>query len=271
MRIMFIGDIVGRAGRRVIKALLPNIIDKEEIDIVIANIENLAGGFGITVKTFDEIVKSGVNIGTGGNHIWDNNEYKEVFEKFKGRVLRPANYPPNTPGCGHAIIRVKDTKVSIINLQGRIFMDPIDCPFRKIDEILNEMEDVKIKIVDFHAEATSEKKAMFYYLDGRVTAVFGTHTHIQTADEVVSFYGTSYITDVGMTGSFGSVLGVRKEDAMEKIIKRLPVKFRQATKDLRLNSVIIEVDEKSGKTLKIERFNKNLEEGVNDGKETQRD
>jgi len=267
VRIIFIGDIVGKGGRRVIKTLLPEIIDKERIDLVIANVENLAGGFGITVKTFDEIVKSGVDVGTGGNHIWDNKEYREVFENFKERVLRPANYPPDTPGDGYTLVKVNEIDVGIINLQGRIFMDPIDCPFRKADEVLDKMKNVKIKIVDFHAEATSEKKAMFFYLDGRVSAVFGTHTHIQTADEVVSLKGTAYITDVGMTGSFDSVLGVRKEDAMEKLIKKLPTKFRQATGDLRLNSVIIEVDEKSGKTLKIERFNKNLKEGVNDGKE----
>ncbi|MBC7195287.1 MAG: TIGR00282 family metallophosphoesterase [Caldisericia bacterium] len=266
MRILFIGDVIGKAGRRVLKETLQKIINEEKIDLVIANVENLSGGFGVTLEKFEEILSYGVSIGTSGNHIWDNKEYIKVFEKYPDKILRPLNYPDGTPGKGSTIFNVNGNKVLIINIQGRTFMEPIDCPFRKIDEELKKYDDIIIKIVDFHAEATSEKRAMLYHLSGRVSALIGTHTHVQTADEEILPTGTSFITDVGMTGSFDSVIGIEKEKALFHFITRLPTRFEVASGDLRLNSVLLEINEKNGKTLIIKRYNLNLrKEGVAHG------
>ncbi len=266
MRILFIGDIVGRSGRRVLKETLQKIKNEEKIDLVIANVENLSGGFGVTLDKFEEILNYGVDIATSGNHIWDNKEYKKVFEKYPDKILRPLNYPDGTPGRGSVLFDVNGNRVLIINIQGRTFMEPIDCPFRKIDEELRKFDDIIIKIVDFHAEATSEKRAMLYHLSGRVSALIGTHTHVQTADEEILPSGTSYITDVGMTGSFDSVIGIEKQNALYHFITRLPTRFNVASDDLRLNSVLLEINEKNGKTLIIKRYNLNLrKEGVAHG------
>ncbi|MCX8094896.1 MAG: TIGR00282 family metallophosphoesterase [Caldisericia bacterium] len=269
MRILFIGDIVGESGRRVLRETLQKIIIEEKIDLTIANVENLSGGFGITLEKFEEILSFGVNVATSGNHIWDNKEYKKVFEKYPNLILRPLNYPDGTPGKGSTILDVNGNKVLIINIQGRTFMEPIDCPFRKIDDELKKYSDIIIKIVDFHAEATSEKRAMLHFLSGKISTLIGTHTHVQTSDEEILPTGTSYITDVGMTGSFDSVIGIKKELAIQHFITKLPTRFEVAKDDLRLNSVLLEINEKNGKTLMIKRYNLNLrKEGVTHGEKT---
>lgn len=269
MRILFIGDIVGKSGRRVLGMTLQNIIDEEKVDFVIANVENLSGGFGVTLNKFEEILSYGVNATTSGNHIWDNKEYEKVFEKYGDRIIRPLNYPPNVPGKGSLIFNVNGTKILLINIQGRTFMEAIDCPFRAIDDEIKKYNDIIIKIVDFHAEATSEKRAMLHFLSGKVSSLIGTHTHVQTADEEILPTGTSYITDVGMTGSFDSVIGIEKEAAISHFLTKLPVRFKVSSDDLRLNSVLLEIDEKNGKTILIKRKNLNLKkEGVTHGEKT---
>lgn len=269
MRILFIGDIVGRSGRRVLKEALQKIIEENRIDFVIGNVENLSGGFGVTLDKFEEILSYGVNVATSGNHIWDNKEYMKVFEKYGDRILRPLNYPPNVPGKGSLICDVNGVKVLVINIQGRTFMEPIDCPFRVVEDEIKKYNDIIIKIVDFHAEATSEKRAMLHFLSGKVSALIGTHTHVQTADEEILDSGTAYITDVGMTGSFDSVIGIEKDLALYHFITKLPVRFKVSGDDLRFNGVLLEISEKSGKTLKIERLNLNLKkEGAKDGEKT---
>lgn len=269
MRILFIGDIVGKSGRRVLKMTLQKIINEEKVDLVVANVENLAGGFGVTLEKFEEILNYGVDVATSGNHIWDNKEFIKVFEKYPDRILRPLNYPPNVPGKGSLIYKVKEWEILLINIQGRTFMEAIDCPFRAIDEELKKNDDIIIKIVDFHAEATSEKRAMLHFLSGRVSALIGTHTHVQTADEEIFPSGTAYITDVGMTGSFDSVIGIDKESALSHFLTKLPYRFKVSEGDLRLNGILLEINEKSGKTLFIKRLNLNLEkEGVTYGEKT---
>ncbi|MGQ9845380.1 MAG: TIGR00282 family metallophosphoesterase [Caldisericia bacterium] len=269
MRILFIGDIVGKSGRRVLKETLHKIINEEKIDFVIANVENLSGGFGITLNKFEEILSFGVNAATSGNHIWDNKEYEKVFEKYQNIILRPLNYPNGVPGKGSLIFDVKGTKILVINIQGRTFMEPIDCPFKAVDDEIEKYNDILIKIVDFHAEATSEKKAMLHFLSGKISALIGTHTHVQTADEEILESGTAYITDVGMTGSFDSVIGIEKKAAISHFLTKLPYRFKVADEDLRLNSVVLEINEKNGKTLMIKRKNLNLKkEGVTHGEKT---
>ncbi len=263
MRILFISDIVGKSGRRVLKETLQKIIDEERIDFVIANVENLSGGFGVTLNKFEEILSYGVDAATSGNHIWDNKEYEKVFEKYPDKIIRPLNYPSGVPGKGSSIFEINSNKIIIINIQGRTFMEPIDCPFNAIDNEIKKYNDIIIKIVDFHAEATSEKRAMFHFLSGRVSALIGTHTHVQTADEEILETGTSYITDAGMTGSFDSVIGMEKNAVISHFLTKLPFRFKVANDDLRFNSVVLEINEKDGKTLNIKRKNLNLKkEGV---------
>lgn len=269
MRILFIGDIVGKSGRRVLKETLQNIIDEERIDFVIANVENLSGGFGVTLNKFEEILSYGVNAATSGNHIWDNKEYEKVFEKYEDKVIRPLNYPPGVPGKGSSIFEVNGTKILLINIQGRTFMEPIDCPFRVVEDEIKKYNDIIIKIVDFHAEATSEKRAMLHFLSGKISALIGTHTHVQTADEEILDSGTAYITDVGMTGSFDSVIGIEKNAAISHFLTKLPYRFKVAIEDLRFNSVVLEINKKNGKTTLIKRKNLNLKkEGVAHGEKT---
>ncbi len=252
INIFFIGDIVGRPGRNTVAKLLKKIISIEKIDFVIANAENSAGGKGITPKVMEELLFSGIDVLTSGNHIWKRNEYKEVINDE--RLLRPANYPDIAPGKGYNIYEANNTKIAVINLQGRVFMDPIDCPFYVVDEILKVLKSVKVIIVDIHAEATSEKLALAWYLDGKVSAVIGTHTHIQTADAKILPEGTAYITDAGMTGSMSGVLGVEKEEIIKKFLSCMPFKFKVAKGEECLQGVLIKVDEKTGKSREIKNY-----------------
>jgi len=256
VKLLFIGDIIGKPGREALSRELHRIVDRHLVDLVIANGENAAGGFGLTQETAQDLFKCGVHVLTSGNHIWDKKDALEYIKREE-RIVRPANYPEGTPGRGATLVRTPGgVKVGILNLEGRVFMNNLDCPFRCADrEVAKLKEETPIVFVDFHAEATSEKVSLGWYLDGRVSAVVGTHTHVQTADERILTAGTAYLTDAGMTGSFDSVIGVRKEDAIEKFVTQRPAKFEVAKKDIRLNGVVIEVDEKSGLALSIERIN----------------
>ena len=259
MRILFIGDIVGKSGRRAISGLLDKIKDVYSIDLVVAIAENASAGFGITTKVVEELLNNGVDILTSGNHIWDKKEIIPGFddEKF---LLRPANYPPENPGTGSAIVKSKlGDKVGVLNILGRVFMNSVDCPFRTaIEEVTNLKAQTNVIVVDIHAEATSEKMAMGWFLDGKVSAVIGTHTHIQTADERILPEGTSYITDVGMTGAMDSVIGMKKENMIERFLTQRPKKFKVAKGDIKLNGVIIDVETDTGKSNSIQRLTMDL-------------
>lgn len=256
VNILFIGDIVGKPGRQAIARELYRLVDRHRVDLVIANGENAAGGFGLTAETAKELFEYGVNLFTSGNHIWDKKDALDYITR-EPRLLRPANYPPGTPGKGSTIVRTAGgIKVGVINLEGRVFMNNLECPFRTADsEVEKIVQETPVILVDFHAEATSEKSALGWYLDGRVTAVIGTHTHVQTADERILPGGTAYLTDAGMTGSFESVIGVRKDEPIQKFLTQIPAKFEVAKKDIRLNGVVVSVDESTGKALGIERIN----------------
>ncbi|MCG1011790.1 TIGR00282 family metallophosphoesterase [Tepidanaerobacter sp. GT38] len=259
LRILMIGDIVGRPGRTIIREKLLNIKNKYEADFVIANGENAAGGNGITEKIAQELFISGIDFLTMGNHIWDN---KDVFNfiETENRMIRPANYPSTAPGKGYQIVQTGKGMIGILNISGRTFMPPLDCPFRTADEIIQKISRVtNIIIVDFHAEATSEKIAMGWYLDGKVTLVAGTHTHVQTADEKILPNGTAYITDIGMTGPVDSVLGIDKESVINKFITQLPVRFEVAKGPAELNGILVEVNELTGKAIAIYRIRETME------------
>ncbi|MCL0086367.1 TIGR00282 family metallophosphoesterase [Thermodesulfovibrionales bacterium] len=255
MKVLFIGDIIGKIGRRIGKSLLPDVVNRYKIDVVIANGENIAGGFGITEKTAMELFSCGVHIITTGNHVWDKKEAIPYIAK-ESNVLRPINYPVGTPGVGSVIFTPRNnTKVAVINISGRVFMNTLDCPFRiGKAEVERLRESTNIIVVDFHAEATSEKIAFGYYIDGMVSAVIGTHTHVQTADEQILPDGTAYITDVGMTGPQMSVIGIKKEQIIERFLSQMPIKYEIAKGNVTLSAVIIEINEESGKAIKIERL-----------------
>ncbi len=255
MKVLFIGDIVGTVGRAAVKALLPALLDRYKIDYVIANGENAAGGFGITEKVAEEIFGYGVHIITSGNHIWDKKEAIPYIAK-ENRLLRPVNYPPGVPGYGSVVDTVsRGVKIAVVNISGRVFMSSIDCPFRVgIAEIERLRGETDLIIIDFHAEATSEKIAFGYYVDGKVSAVIGTHTHVQTADEKILPGGTAYITDVGMTGPAVSVIGVEKEQVIERFLLQMPKKFETARGGGILSSIVIEIDEKTGKSTAVQRL-----------------
>ncbi|BBA69665.1 TIGR00282 family metallophosphoesterase [Geobacter sulfurreducens] len=255
VNILFIGDIVGSPGRQALARELHRLVDHHRVDLVIANGENSAGGFGITEETAKELFSLGIDVLTSGNHIWDKRDSFSFIGREE-RLVRPANYPPGTVGRGSTVVRTAGgVSVGILNLEGRVFMNNLDCPFRVADQEIERLrESTPLIFVDFHAEATSEKIALGWYLDGKVSAVVGTHTHVQTADERVLPGGTAYITDAGMTGSFDSVIGVRKELAVERFVTQMPVRFEVAKKDVRLNGVVIGVDPASGRALSIERI-----------------
>ncbi|TAM80614.1 MAG: TIGR00282 family metallophosphoesterase [Acidobacteria bacterium] len=254
--ILYIGDIFGRPGRSVLKERLPELLSQYAPDLVFANVENAAAGFGITPGLVDELLGLEIAVLTTGNHIWDKKEiYPYLVEHADGPLLRPANYPPQVPGRGLYLGKSRDgLEFAVINLQGRVFMPSIDCPFRTVDTLLESIpESVKIRFVDMHAEATSEKLAMGWYLDGRVTAVVGTHTHIPTADEMVLPGGTAYITDLGMTGPYESVIGIDKDIAIRKFLNQLPERFDVAKGDVRLCGVVVRADARTGRAVSIER------------------
>ncbi|MEZ5352230.1 MAG: TIGR00282 family metallophosphoesterase [Bryobacteraceae bacterium] len=252
MNILFIGDIFASAGREIVGQNLHGIMDREAIDLVIANVENSAGGFGVTPQIAEEMLKLGVDIMTTGNHVWDRREVYEYIE-HQPLLLRPANYPPETPGRGiHTVKARNGVMCAVMNLQGRTHMAPIDCPFRKADELLASLEpEVKVRFVDFHAEATSEKSAMGWYLDGRVTAVVGTHTHVPTADARLLPNGTAFQTDVGMTGPYDSIIGVEKDPVLKKFLTAMPVRMEAAKQRVELRAVVVDADEGTGRARSI--------------------
>jgi len=255
MRILFIGDIVGKAGRQAIEGLLERVVAERQIDFTVANGENAAGGMGITPVIASEFLDLGIDVLTSGNHIWAKKEIISFLDE-EGRLLRPANYPAGVPGRGTGIFRLGDgRKVGVLNLEGRVFMRNLECPFRVGEKEAEKLkEETRIILVDFHAEATSETMALAWFLNGRVSAVLGTHTHVQTSDEKVLSGGTAYITDVGMTGPTASVIGIRRQAALERFLTQIPWKFDVATDEIELQGVIIQVEEESGKTRSIERM-----------------
>ena len=261
MRILFIGDIVGKAGRQAIDGVLQKVIADHKIDFTIANGENAAGGMGITPAIAIEMLDQGVDVLTSGNHIWAKKEILPFLDE-ELRILRPANYPPRVPGRGSGIFHSPNgQKVGVLNLEGRVFMKHLDCPFRvgeKEVELLRK--ETNVILVDFHAEATSEKMAMGWFLNGRVSAILGTHTHVQTSDEKILDEGTAYITDVGMTGPLASVIGIRKQVALDRLLTQIPWKFDVATEEIELQGVAIDVDSETGKSKSIQRIRVPLDE-----------
>ncbi len=259
MNILFIGDIFGRPGRTIVKDRLPGLVKQYAVDLIIANGENSAAGFGITPPLAEDLFELGIDVITTGNHVWDKREIVDYFESANGnqhsparRLLRPANYPAGMPGWGVYEGQKNGVPYAVINLQGRVFMASNDDPFRTANRLLKEIN-AKVVFVDIHAEATSEKISMGWYLDGRVTVVVGTHTHVPTADERVLPGGTAYITDVGMSGPYDSVIGVQKELVVGKFLNNMPVRFEPATGDVRLCAVVVDCDETTGRARKIER------------------
>ena len=260
MKILFFGDIVGRPGRQAIKEVLPKWRKKYQPDLIIANGENSAHGKGITKKCLDEILGAGVDLVTLGDHTWSQKQVGSLLTGKEIPLIRPANFPPGLPGQGYRMIEVGTKKVLVINLIGRVFMHPdYDCPFRKADEILeNEAEQADIIIIDWHTEATSEKVSLGWYLDGRVSAVLGTHTHIPTADERILSHGTAYISDVGMVGPTNSSLGAKKEAAIENFLKQTKFEYEVASGPVEINAVLLEIDGKN-KIEKIQRIREFVE------------
>ncbi len=253
-RIIFIADVVGKPGRQIMSTMVRRLKYKYRADLVVANTENAAGGFGLTPEMAQKVFAYGVDVQTSGNHLWDRQGIGEYMET-EPRLIRPANYP-EAKGEGFYIHREGAVPIAVVSLMGRTFMANLDCPFRTADRIINRIpEDVHVILVDMHAEATSEKEAMWYYLDGRVTAVVGTHTHVQTADDQISGRGTAYITDAGMTGPFDSILGMKKGPALKRFLSGRPIRLSVAEDDVRISGVIIDADpENQGQAVAIERF-----------------
>lgn len=255
MRVFFIGDIVGKPGRKAVREILPDVVSEHSVDFVIANCENAAAGFGVTRDVVEELYESRINVLTSGNHIWDKKEINDFAGDYE-TLLRPANYPDGLPGRGSVVIpNSSGTNIGVINLVGRVFMKPLDCPFRTAEREIEKLKRrSRVIIVDFHAEATSEKEAMGWFLDGRVSAVLGTHTHVQTADEKILPGGTAYITDVGMTGPFNSIIGIKKDDILKRFLTQVPNRFEVARDDVKLQGVMVDIDGKTGRSLGIERI-----------------
>jgi metallophosphoesterase (TIGR00282 family) len=255
MNILFIGDIIGRPGRELIRKGLRGVVERHQVDFVIANAENSAAGFGITKDVGDALLEMGIDVMTSGNHIWDKREALDYIAA-EPRLLRPANYPAGVPGRGSCVTHSGDGRaVGIVNVMGRVFMTPIDDPFAVV---LREIESIRPKtrviIVDFHAEATSEKVSMGWHLDGKVTLVVGTHTHVQTADERILPQGTAYLTDAGMTGPHDSIIGMEREPSLSRFLTGLPSKFEPATGNPRLNGIVVAADEKTGRATGVTRI-----------------
>lgn len=251
MKILFIGDVVGSPGREMIATYLPKLKAKYKPTITIVNGENSAAGKGITEKIYKQILEAGAQAVTLGNHTWDQRELIDVID-YCPNLIRPANFPQGVPGNGYAILKINQLEVGVISIQGRTFLPPLDCPFKKVDELIAEIKKkTPIIFVDFHAEATSEKQAMGWYLDGRVTAVIGTHTHVQTNDYRILPNKTAYMTDVGMTGPYDGILGMERGAVLHKFLTSLPVRFEVEKGREQLNGVIIEVDPNSGASKSI--------------------
>ncbi|MDD4938727.1 MAG: TIGR00282 family metallophosphoesterase [Candidatus Omnitrophica bacterium] len=259
MRILFIGDIVGSPGRQAVKELLPGLQKEHRLDFVIANAENAAGGSGITPRIAQELFESGVNVLTSGDHIWKKREIFEIIDKDE-RILRPLNFPSGVAGRGASVYNAKNgLPIGVINVNGRVFMEALDCPFKTSRRAIEELaKQTKVIVVDIHAEATSEKVALGWYLDGKASAVLGTHTHVQTADERILPLGLAYISDVGMTGPLDSVIGRRVEDVLEKFVTGVPVRFEVAEGNIQLQGAVLDIDDESGKARSIQRIQRKL-------------
>jgi metallophosphoesterase (TIGR00282 family) len=254
INLLFVGDVIGQPGMDIVQMWLPGLIQKYKADFVIVNGENISDGKGCTDKEGPKLFELGVNVITGGNHTWDKHQSQDYL-KVEPRSLRPINYPKGTHGNGYYISETKKGKVAVINLQGRTFMTAIDCPFRSMDWILARIkQETKVVFVDFHAEATAEKMAMGFYLDGKVSAIVGTHTHIQTADERILPNGTGYITDVGMTGPYDSVIGMKTTAAINRFLFATPQKYETAKDNVHLTGMFFKIDTETGKTLELERI-----------------
>mgnify|MGYP005838616453 CR=1 FL=1 len=256
MKVLFIGDIVGNPGRKAVKEVIAELRKQESIDFCIANGENSAGGSGITYVVAQELYKSGIDAITLGNHTWSKREVLNFID-CDTKIVRPANYPVDLPGKGSAVINGQNGKIGVVNLLGRVYMDNIDCPFKAAEKEIAYLKSfVKVIIIDMHAEATSEKNALAWYLDGRVSCVFGTHTHVQTADERILPCGTGYITDVGMTGPSEGIIGVEREIIIQKFLTHMPAKFEVAKGSVQFNAIIADIDDRTGKTVKLQRISR---------------
>lgn len=260
MNLLIIGDIVGRPGRQAIRNFLPEIVRQYKIEFIIANAENASGGRGLTREVMNELLGAGIDVLTMGNHVWDN---KEIFSFIddEPRLIRPANYPHPCPGQGYHVYQAGfNQKIAVINVSGRVFMPALDCPFRTTEQIIADLPEVDYIIIDIHAEATSEKQAFGYYFDGQVSAVVGTHTHIQTADERILSEGTAYITDLGMTGPIESVLGMDRNVVINKFLLQRPIRFEVAKGPSQLQGVVIELDEQTRRAAQIKRISYKIAE-----------
>jgi metallophosphoesterase (TIGR00282 family) len=261
MKVLFIGDIIGKPGRRAVSKLLPSLVNDNRIDMVIANGENAAGGFGLTRKVVEELYAMKIDVLTSGNHIWDKKEISDFIDEYD-TLLRPANYPDGLLGHGSVIASsIAGKPVGVLNLEGRVFMKPLECPFRVAEKEIEKLKQyTDIIIVDIHAEATSEKQALGWFLDGKVSAVLGTHTHVQTADERVLPQGTAYISDAGMTGSLDSVIGMKSDIIVQKFLTSLPARYEVAKHNVWLQGAILTIDDRSGRSTQIERLSIKPEE-----------
>lgn len=259
MKILFIGDIVGSPGRQAVKELLPCLKKEFRLDFTVANAENAAGGSGITPRVAEELFAAGVDVLTSGDHIWKKREIFEIIEQEK-RVLRPLNFPPGVPGRGQEVFTTdKGQKIGVVNLNGRVFMEPLECPFRSAAQAVDGLlKETRVILVDIHAEATSEKIALGWYLDGRASAVLGTHTHVQTADERILPGGCAYLSDAGMTGPLDSVIGRRVEDVLERFITGVPTRFEVAAENIQLQGAVVDIDDDSGKAKSIVRVQRKI-------------
>jgi metallophosphoesterase (TIGR00282 family) len=261
IRVLYIGDVVGQPGRRALHDRLEHVVDREKIDFTIVNIENAAGGFGVTEAIIEELSVLPIHAFTSGNHIWDKKEFVDNYEHYE-HVIRPANYPAGNPGKGKVIRQTASgVNVAVMQFMGNVFMPPSDNPFHCADRELKEVGDAaKVIIVDIHCEATSEKQAMGRYLDGRVSAVLGTHTHVPTADERILPNGTAFQTDIGMTGAYDSVIGFRPDEALHRFLMNTPRKLEVAKRDIRMTGAVIDVDEATGRAVRIIRIQEKVDE-----------
>ena len=260
VRILYVADVCGRPGRQACAHMIKPLREKHQIDYTIANVENAAGGFGITPEMSTKMFAYGIDLQTSGNHIWDRVDIIDYIAQDGVKLLRPANYPAEAPGRGYCVDMAGANKIAVVNLQGRTYMKEIDCPFRAADRIIEELRPLTpVIVVDFHAEATSEKQALFYYLDGRVSAVIGSHTHVQTVDDQISYKGTAYLTDAGMTGPHHSVIGMQIGPSLGRFLTGMPKRFTTASEDIKISGVILEINTDSGRALRIERFRRDFD------------
>jgi metallophosphoesterase (TIGR00282 family) len=263
LKILFLGDVVGKPGRQAVQRLVPRLIAREAVDLVVANAENSAAGIGVTPESAEELLAAEVDLLTSGNHIWSKREIFPYLDRPDARLIRPANYPPGAPGRGRAVVSTPDgRRLGVVNLEGRVFMKTLEDPFRVAEAEIAALraEGVRAILVDMHCEATSEKNAMGWFLDGKVSAVLGTHTHVQTADARVLPGGTAFVTDVGMCGPWDSVIGMRKELVLERFLTQRPASFETARRDVWLQGAIVDVDDETGRARSVARVQEKLEE-----------